>query len=143
MSEQKISLSDQVNEAIKDAMKKVEKDRLSALRNLKARFIENKTSAKPQEESDILVAHYKKLKDSMTNFPEGHELRLGTERELKFLDPYMPAQLSEDDVRTIIKGIVGRLAGANMGGVMKELSPQIKGRFDGKRANDLVKEILG
>ncbi|MBI2518765.1 MAG: GatB/YqeY domain-containing protein [Bdellovibrio sp.] len=136
-------LSEKINEDLKNAMKQGDKERLNALRNLKARFIENKTAAKVLPEQDVLVSYYKKLKDSINNFPEGHALRLSTEKELKFLDPYMPAQMTEIEVRTIIQTIVGKLEKPNMGAVMKELSPQIKGLFDGKRANDLVKEILG
>ncbi|OFZ15191.1 MAG: hypothetical protein A2X86_07660 [Bdellovibrionales bacterium GWA2_49_15] len=136
-------LSEKINEDLKNAMKQGDKERLNALRNLKARFIENKTAAKVLPEQEVLVSYYKKLKDSMSSFPEGHALRLSTERELKFLDPYMPAQMAETEVRAIIQTIVGKLEKPNMGAVMKELTPQIKGLFDGKRANDLVKEILG
>ncbi len=135
-------LIEKINEDLKNAMKQGEKERLNALRNLKARFIENNTAAKVLPEMDVLVAYYKKLKDSMAAFPEGHALRLGTERELKFLDPYMPAQMAEADVRTLIKNIVSKMEKPNMGAVMKELTPQIKGLFDGKRANDIVKEVL-
>ena len=135
-------LSEKINEDLKTAMKQGEKERLNALRNLKARFIENKTATKVLPEQDVLVSYYKKLKDSLSSFPEGHALRLSTEKELKFLDPYMPAQMAETEVRDIIKTIIGKLEKPNMGAVMKELTPQIKGLFDGKRANELVKEML-
>ena len=68
----------------------------------------------------------------------------GTEAHQKILDEYavlkdyLPQEMSEAEVIKLIQDI--KAAGAkDMGAVMKELQPQIKGRFDGKRASDLVK----
>lgn len=135
-------IMDKVNNGIKESMKAGQKDRLNALRFLKAKLIENNTSSKVLPELDVVVAHVKKMKDSLTEFPEGNAIRQQTERELTYLQEFMPAQMSEDDVKKLILAIKANLPSPNMGAVMKELSPQIKGRFDGKRANDLVKELL-
>ncbi len=138
-------LSDRVNNDIKESMKSGQKERLDALRMLKAKFIENRTSPKPKPELDVLTAYYKSLKDSSQNFPEGAPQRAQVAAELKHLDPYMPAQLDETAVRQMVKDIIKGLAAAgkpNMGGVMKELTPKIKGQFDGKRANEIVGEEL-
>lgn len=136
------SLIEKVNEDIKTAMKAKEKEKLDALRYLKSMLLENKTSKEPRPEMDILIALSKKLTDSMAAFPEGHAIREKTANEVKFLSAYMPQPLSEEEVKKIIAGIVKNLPTPNMGAVMKELSPQIKGRFDGKAANDFVKEAL-
>ncbi len=54
----------------------------------------------------------------------------------------MPAGLSEDDVRAIIREVMA--GGANqLGPVMGAVMPRIRGRFDGKEANRLVREALG
>ncbi len=135
-------LSEKLNNDIKDAMIKKEKDRLDALRYLKAMLIENKTSKAPIEEMDVLIKHVKKLKDSLANFPEGNEVRLKTEGEINYLSVYMPKALSEAEVVEIIKTIKSTLTAPNQGAIMKELTPKIKGQFDGKRASDLVKELL-
>ena len=137
-----MALYQTIEDDIKTAMKAKDKVRLNALRFLKSRLIENKTSTKPQEEFDVLVSHYKKLKDGLESFPEGNEIRLSTEQELKVLENYLPKPLNEAEVKKIIQGICQANPGTQMGLVMKELTPQIKGRFDGKRASDLVKEIL-
>lgn len=136
-------LSDTINNDIKDAMIKKEKERTEALRYLKAMLIENKTSKTPIEEMDVLIKHVKKLKDSLVNFPEDNEVRLKTEREITFLSVYMPKELSENEVLTIIEDILKANPGANQGMIMKELTPKIKGQFDGKRASELVKTKLG
>ncbi len=136
-------IMDRINNEIKESMKAGQKERLNALRLLKAKLIENNTATKVQPEIDVTMAHVKKLKDCLKEFPEGNAIRLQTEREITFLETYMPSPLSEAEVKAIIEKIKLSQPSANMGVVMKELSPQIKGRFDGKRANDLVKEILG
>ncbi len=135
-------LSDTINNDIKDAMIKKEKERLEALRYLKAMLIENKTSKAPIEEMDVLIKHVKKLKDSLQNFPEGNEIKLKTEREILFLNVYMPVELTEMEVLKIIEEILKNNPAANQGIVMKELTPKIKGQFDGKRASELVKSKL-
>ena len=133
---------DQLNEDIKSAMKASEKDKLAALRYLKSMLIENKTSKAPIAEVDVAIKHVKKLKDSLDSYPAENPMVEKIKAEIQFLEPYLPSQLSEADVVSLIKKIVSSLAAPNMGLVMKELTPQIKGRFDGKRANDLVKENL-
>jgi uncharacterized protein YqeY len=92
---------------------------------------------------DVLIKHVKKLKDSLENFPEGNELRLKTEKEIAALADYMPKQLSEAEVKGFIQEIIAKTPGINAGLVMKELSPKIKGQFDSKLANELVKAALG
>ena len=132
---------EKLNVDIKDAMKSGEKERLDAIRYLKSMLMENKTSKKPVPEMDVVIAHSKKLKDSLDTFPAGSDLRNKTEKELGFISVYLPQQMSDEEVRNLVKSIVAKGAN-NMGMVMKELSPQIKGRFDGKLANDYVKLAL-
>ncbi len=135
-------LFEQINEDIKQAMLKKEKEKLDALRGLKALFIENKTSKSPIAEMDVLINCVKKLKGSLENFPEGHEIKLKTEREIEILSHYMPKQLTSDEVKNIISEIIKNNPGANQGIIMKELTPKIKGQFDGKAASELVKSML-
>ena len=133
---------DRVSADIKDAMKKREKERLSVLRYLKSMLLENKTSKKPKPELEVVILHNKKLKDSFEAYPEGSDQRTNIQNEMVFLKPYLPEQMSEDDVKTIIKEIIGGMETPNMGMIMKELSPKIKGKFDGRLANQFVKEAL-
>lgn len=136
-------LLETISEDIKTAMKNKEKQKLDALRMLKARLIENKTAEKPIPELDAVISHAKKLKDSLELYPQGSEHATKIIEEISFLEPYMPKALSEEEVKNIILQIKAANAGANLGMVMKELTPQIKGRFDGKRASELVKSLVG
>ena len=134
---------DLITEDIKKAMYAKDKERLDALRYFKSMLIENKTSAKAASpEMDVLIKHVKKLKDSLENFPAENEIRKKTEREIIILSDYMPKQLDEAIVKGYIKDIIAATPGVNAGLVMKELSPKIKGQFDSKIANELVKAAL-
>ena len=133
---------EKVTEDIKQAMLSKDKDRLDAFRFLKSMLIENKTSKNPTSEIDVAVKYVKKLKDSLENFPEGNPIRAKTEKEIEILKAYLPKELSTDEVKNIIREIIAANPSANMGMVMKELTPKIKGQFDGKLANDLVKQAL-
>ena len=58
---------------------------------------------------------------------------------------YMPAEMTEDEVKALIaeiKAATGAASPKDMGKIMKELSPKVKGRFDAKRASALVQEAL-
>lgn len=133
---------EQITEDIKKAMFAKDKNRLDALRYFKAMLIENKTSKAPIAEMDVLIKHVKKLKDSLENFPAENEIRKKTEVEISILADYMPKQLDEATVKGFIKDIIAANPGINAGLVMKELSPKIKGQFDSKIANELVKSAL-
>lgn len=130
-----------INEHIKEAMKNKEASRLQALRFFKSKLIENATAKKKLPEQDILISHVKKLRDSLALYPEG-DARLGIEEEIKYLTPYLPQALAEAEVCSLIEKIISSLENPNLGMVLKSLMPQIKGRFDGKRAQELVKKSL-
>ncbi len=99
---------DQVTSDIKKAMKAKEKGRLNALRYLKSLLLENKTSKSPKAELDVVVAHQKKLKDSMQAYPTESEQRQKISEEIEFLKPYLPTPMTEEDVRKIILEILSK-----------------------------------
>lgn len=136
-----MTLQEQITNDIKEAMKAKDAAKLGALRMLKAAFIHNNTSVKPLDDMSVAISHVKKLNDSLEMFPAGSEQRSQTEAEIAALKGYLPASMDESEVVKIIADIKSRGA-KDMGAIMKELQPQIKGRFDGKRASDLVKAAL-
>lgn len=70
------------------------------------------------------------------------ELAAKEEQEAELLHTYMPAQLSEAEVRQFVRDAVA--GGANtVGAVMSAVMPRVKGRFDGKETNRIVREELG
>jgi uncharacterized protein YqeY len=135
MKTEETPMFDKINEDIKTAMKAKEKEKLQALRYLKSMLMENTTSKKPVTEMDVIVKHHKKLKDGLTTFPKEHPMHTQTLA-------YLPVQLTEDDVAKLIESIKSNLENPNMGALMKELQPKIKGQFDGKKASEMVKAAL-
>lgn len=126
---------------MKEAMKAKDTVRLSAIRMLKAAFIQNNTAVKPTDDLSVVISHVKKLQDSLQMFPTGSDALVQTLKEIDALRPYLPQEMSEAEVKALIDQI--KAAGAkDMGAIMKELQPQIKGRFDGKKASDMVKAAL-
>ena len=70
------------------------------------------------------------------------ELAEKEEEEARVLDAYTPESMDEAEVRALVKDAIASGAD-NMGAVMGALMPRIKGRFDGKDANRIVREELG
>lgn len=134
-------MMDQVNNDIKEAMKAKDQPRLDALRMLKAEFIKNNTAAKPTDELSVTVAHAKRLSDSLEMYQAGTEAHGKILKEVDVIKAYLPKAMDEAEVVKIINDIKARGA-KDMGSIMKELQPQIKGRFDGKRASELVKAAV-
>lgn len=132
-----------INDDIKSAMKAKEADKLAALRMLKSALLENQTSTSPKPEFDVVAAYYKKLQSNKDAFPEGSEHRDKIDKESAFIQAYLPEPLTDDEVVALIKELTAADDSLNFGGVMKALSPKIKGRFDGKKASELVKAHFG
>lgn len=137
-----MSLQDQVNSDIKEAMKAREKEKLEALRFLKSLFIKNNTSTKPGDDQSIVISHAKKLKDSLEHYPEGEEAHTKIVTEINYLTPYLPQPLTEEAVKELISKAIASMPNAQMGPIMGKISKDIKGKFDSKRATELIKEML-
>lgn len=113
---------------------------LSELRN---REIELGTEASDEEVLQVLTRAIKQRVDSAEQMRSGgrEELAQKEEGEAALLHAYLPEPLTPDEVRRIIGEILE--AGApHMGAVMGQLMPRIRGRFDGKAANVLVREMM-
>lgn len=145
-----MSIVSDINTQIPDAMRAKDAARLSALRNLKAAFVTEaialkKTDALTDNEALTVIRRLvKQRKDSADQFREGkrEELAEAEEAELKILEAFLPAQMSESDIKKVAEAVKTRLGitdkgkiGQLIGAVMKEL----KGRADGV----LVKKIVG
>jgi hypothetical protein len=103
-----------------------------------------------QEELDddavngVLVKAIKQRKDAAEQMREGgrEDLAEKEESQAEILSEYLPPPLSEEDVREMIRAALAEGAD-DMGPLMGKIMPQLRGRFDGKEANRLVREELG
>ena len=114
---------------------------LSEIRN---KEIELQHELKDDEVLEVLNRQIKRRREAAEQMRAGarEELALKEEQEAELLKAYLPEQLSEDDARAIVRAAVA--AGASdVGSVMKAVMPKLKGKFDGKETNRLVREELG
>jgi uncharacterized protein len=116
----------------------------TVLSDLKNREIAAKAELDDAAVQEVVSRAIKQRKDAAEQMRGGgrEDLAAGEEAEVALLVDYLPPQLSEEDVRTMIRDAVSGGAD-NMGAVMGRVMPQLKGCFDGKEANRLVREELG
>jgi uncharacterized protein YqeY len=91
----------------------------------------------------VLSRAIKQRKDAAEQMRAGgrEELAAKEEAQATVLQEYLPAAMSEEEVRDIVRDILSGGA-EQMGQVMGELMPRIRGRFDGKEANRIVREEM-
>ena len=147
-----MSLLDRLNNDMKQAMKNKEKDKLSVIRMLKA-SIQNealklrKDTLTDEEDLTVLSRELKQRKDSLQEFSNAgrDDLVEKVQSEIKYVEVYMPQQLTEEEVTDIVKDTiasVGATSKADMGKVMGALMPKVKGKADGALVNKLVQQHL-
>lgn len=148
-----MSLKEQLTEDMKTAMKAKEagKQRLGVIRLVRSAVRQLEIDGKKElDDAGVLAVLSKEVKqrrDSITEFKKGgrEDLVQQNEEEIAILMEYLPQQLSEDEVRSLVKEAVeasGASTAKDMGKVMKVLMPKVKGRADGKLVNDLVRGML-
>ena len=145
-----MSLMNDIQSQVKDAMKAGDGKRRDALRlvynALKNEYIEKRADLTPEEEITILTREAKKRREAIEAYNQaGSPERAEQESyELEIIEAFLPAGLSEDDVKKMIDELVAELqitSKKDLGKLMKALMPKIKGRFDGKEAKRLVDAI--
>ena len=146
-----MDINNKLNEEMVAAAKSKDKIRLSAIRLLKT-ALHNKEinlmrSLNESEVLQVLSSMIKQRKDSIEQFAKGGRTDLveKEEAELKVVQEFMPAQMSEDEVDSLIKKAIeeaGAVSIKEMGKVMKILMPKLTGTADGKMVGEKVKAIL-
>lgn len=146
-----MSLKEQLAADMKEAMKAHDKDRLAVIRMVRGAVRQQEIDGKTELDDNGVIAviskEVKMRRDSIDEFKKGNRQDLvnKTQAEIDVLMPYLPAQLSEDEVRELVKAAVeqtGATAAKDMGKVMGVLMPKVKGRADGKMVNTIVKSFL-
>ncbi len=146
-----MSLKEQLNDAMKAAMRARDTLRLSAVRMVRAaitnREIDTRTELDDQAVVEVLSTMAKQRRESIRMYRDGNrpELAEKEELELAVLLEFLPVQLNTEEVDTLIKQIIQDIAahGAkDMGRVMKALTPLTAGKADGKVVSDAVRKLL-
>jgi len=141
-----MTLADRVKHDLTSAMKAGEKDRVGALR-LVLSELQKAAKEGGGDELAVLRRERKRRQESAAAFREGGrpELAQAEEAEAQLITAYLPAELSDDELRAIVAEAVlqtGAQSPKDMGQVMKAAMPRVAGRADGKRVSALVQETL-
>jgi hypothetical protein len=141
-----VTLADRVKQDLTDAMRAGERDRVGRLRLV---LSELQKAAKDggDDEETVLRRERKRRLDAAEQFRSGGrpELAESEEAEAELIAGYLPAELSDDELRAIVERAVaasGATSPKDMGAVMKAAMPEIAGRADGKRVSSQVREVL-
>ena len=143
---------ERITNDIVEAMKSKDTLKLQTLRLLKGAIDLERINKKLEkvEDDDILVIIGKQIKtrkESIVEFEKGNRQDLidKTNEEIKLLETYMPEQLSEDEVNSIIEEIIKEVNATSikdMGSVMKSASSKLKGKADMSLVSSIIKSKL-
>lgn len=148
-----MSLEAKIMESLKTAMKAKDEVALRTLRAIKAAIIIEKTAEGASGEIDeateikMLQKMAKQRKDSLQIFEQQQREDLASKEreELAIIEQFLPAQMSEEEVKQALQQIintVGASSMADLGKVMGIASKELAGKADGKLIATLVKELL-
>lgn len=146
-----MSLTEQISQDIKDAMRAKEKEKLSALRDIKSKLLNEAVSGNGEigeaKENQIIIKLHKQRLDSYKVYIEQGREDLAVDEmfQAEIIQGYMPKMMSEDEVRLKVKETIVLLDASgpqDMGKVMGMLSKVLAGKADGKVIADVVKEEL-
>jgi len=144
-------LETSIEQDFRQALKAKDEIQLSTLRMLKSALHNQKISSKKSELSDqevlkIVASEVKRRRDSIIAYQEGNrpELAAKEQAEIEILTKYLPAQLSEEEIKQIVEKTMAANPEAkdNIGLAMGKVMPQLKGRADGNLVKKIVKDIL-
>jgi uncharacterized protein YqeY len=144
-------LKEKLQRDLKEAMKNRDEIRLRTLRMvltaLKNFEVEKMKEASDEDVIEVIQKEAKKRREAIEEYKKAgrEDLATAEAEELAILEEYLPEQLSEDEIRKIAFEIikkVGATSPKDLGKVMREIMPKIKGRADGKLVNRIVRGIL-
>ncbi len=141
-----MSVLEQIQADVKDAMKAGEKQRVHALR-LVVNELQKAAKENGGDELEVLQRERKRRFEAAEAYRDGGrtDLAEAEEHEAELIAGYMPEQLSDEELNAIAGDAVaesGATSPKEMGKVMALVMPQVKGRADGKRVSNAVKELL-
>ena len=146
-----MSLKDSITEDMKSAMRAKDTDRLGTIRLLLAAMKQKEVDERIELDDAAVLAIIEKLikqrKDSISQFQAAgrDDLVAKEQAELVVLQAYMPAQLSEEEVRAAVLATITQLGAAgpqDMGKVMGAVKPQLAGKADMGMVSAAVKALL-
>ena len=141
-----MTLADKVKEDLASAMRAGERDRVGRLPLILSELQKAEKDG-GDDELAVLRRERKRRLDAARQFRDAgrDDLAAGEEEEAELIAGYLPAELSDDELRAIVEAAVaesGATSPKDMGAVMKAAMPKVGGLADGRRVSATVKEVL-
>ncbi len=148
-----MSLTDQINNDIKEAMKSGQKDKLMALRDIKSKLLLEMTTAGGDGTVDdsrgiaILNKLFKQRAESIEIYKTQGRMDLVDEeqKQADVIKAYLPEQLSTEAITAEVKSIIANMGATgpgDMGKIIGAANKALAGKADGKAIADIVKQVL-
>ncbi len=146
-----MSLKDKLMLDLKEAMKDKDTIRKNTVQLVRSAVLQIEKDKKIELDDegvlDVITKELKKRRDSMPDYVKSgrQDLIDNLNKEIEVLLTYLPKQLTEDEIRVIVEEAVKETGAAtmkDMGKVMANVTPKVKGRADNKVVSGLVKQML-
>ena len=146
-----MKLKKRLMEDLKDAMKNKKKVKKSVVTMLRAEIkqieVDERIEVEEERIMDIIASQIKTKRKAIEGFAEGgrEDLVEEAEKEIEYLQEYLPKQLTDDELKAIIMETiesVGASSMKDMGKVMGIVNPKVKGRAESAKVADIVKSEL-
>ena len=146
-----MKLEEKIKEDLKEAIRQGDSATRDVLRfltsDIKNEAIKVRRELEDKDVLGVLKKNIKSRKDSIEQFVKGgrEDLAEKEKAELSILEKYQPEQMSEEQIESIVKDVVGRMDekdAKNFGLVMKEVMKETDGRADGSLVSAVVKKTL-
>lgn len=147
-----MSLLQTLEQNLLEAMKAKNEQKVLTLRMAKAAILNaaierKKNTLEDVEILEVLQKQIKQRRESIDSFEKAgrKDLVAKEKAELEILSLYMPKQLSDEEIKNLVQKAIqtsGAKVKADSGKVMKVLMPEVKGKADGKRVNEILMSLL-
>lgn len=146
-----MTLKDKLSDDLKQAMREQDENRKVALRLLRAAIVnEEVEKGHPLDDAEVqavALRQARQRREAIEAFRAGgrEDLAAAEEAQLQVLQAYLPQQMSREEVEQAARESIARVGAkgpADIGAVMRDLMPRLKGRAEGSLANQVVKELL-
>jgi len=147
-----MSIKKQLREALTEALKSGESQRKTTLRMALAPIKNAEVEAREDLGEDLVLnllqKEVKARQETIKGAKQANrpDLIEKAEQEIKILNEFLPEQLSAEELKALVQEAIqesGASSMAEIGKVMGALMPKIRGKADGKQANQFVRELLG
>ncbi len=150
-----MGLKETIDLDLKSSMKSGDKNRLNAIRSIRAALLEKEVSIRVggvgvltgEQEIEVLVSLAKKRRDAIEQFTAGNRPDLAeTEQlELSVIEEYLPEPLGDEEIIAVVQDVIAQSGASSMkdiGKVMGQAMKALKGKADGTKVQEIVKSLL-